>query len=95
MTLTSTDIGKIQELYRALDRLHAERANIKEVILARVDGNIKKGTSGLEYHQFSDFSPEASKEIRDVIARDIRRRAAKIVETLHKFGCEAKLTEDA
>jgi hypothetical protein len=94
MTLTSGDIGKIQELYRSLERLHKERQQIKDATLERVDGNAHKGTSGVEYRQFNGFTAEAQKEIREVIARDLRRRAAKIVETLHRYGCEAKLTEE-
>lgn len=94
MTLTSADIGKINELYRKLDRLHAERNWIKEVTLDRVDGQVVIGTSGREYREFRDFTSEAAKDIKDVLARDMRRRAAKLVETLHKFGCEAKLTEE-
>jgi hypothetical protein len=93
MTLTPTDITKIQELYAKLERIHAQRVSIKDVTLTRVDGDIRKGTSGLEHREFRDLSPEAADEIRDVIARDLRRRAAKIVEILHKFGCEAKLTD--
>ena len=62
--------------------------------MERVDGQARKGTSGVEYSQFGGFTSEAQKEIREVIARDLRRRAAKIVETLHKYGCEAKLTEE-
>ena len=94
MTLTSADIKKIDELYHSLDRLHLERQQIKDARLKNVDGEIRKGTSGLENVYIRDFSAEAANEIREVIARDLRRRAAKIVETLHKYGCEAKLTEE-
>ena len=94
MTLTSADIKKIDELYRKLERLHVERQQIKEATIKNMDGEIRKGTSGIENVYFRDFSTEAGKEIRDLLARDLRRRAAKIVETLHKFGCEAKLTEE-
>jgi hypothetical protein len=94
MTLTSTDIVKIQELYQSLERLHADRLAIKDATLDRASGETRKGTSGVEFRQFSGFTPEAQKEIREVIARDLRRRAAKIVEILHKYGCEAKLTEE-
>jgi hypothetical protein len=94
MTLTSADIKKIDELYRKLDYLHTDRTNIKDAILDRVYGEARKGTSGVEQRTFGGFTPEAQQEIREVIARDLRRRAAKIVETLHKYGCEAKLTEE-
>jgi hypothetical protein len=94
MTLTSTDIGKIQELYRSLEHLHLDRAAIKDAALERIEGQTRKGTSGVEHRAFSGFTPEAQKEIRDILARDLRRRAAKIVEALHKYGCEAKLTEE-
>ena len=94
MTLTATDIVKIQNLYGSLERLHAERNSIKEVTLSTVEGQIRKGTSGVDQRHYRDFTQEAANEIRDVLARDIRRRAAKIVETLHKYGCEAKLTEE-
>ena len=94
-TLTSADIVKIQELYRSLETLHADRATIKDsAVLDRIDGITHKGTSGVQKREFIGFTPEAQKEIREVIARDLRRRAAKIVETLHKYGCEAKLTEE-
>jgi hypothetical protein len=95
MTLTATDIKKIQELYRRLDALHAQRKEIKDVVLESLHGVVKQGTSGVVSIAFDGLSAEASKEIRDVIARDLRRRAAKIVDALHKFGCEAKLTEEA
>ena len=94
MTLTSADIVKIQELYASLDRLHAQRADIKDAALERIDGITHKGTSGVQKREFTGFTPEAQKEIREVIARDLRRRAAKIVDALHKYGCEAKLTEE-
>ena len=95
MTLTATDIAKIQEHYRILEQLHAQRGFIKDLTtVTSVGVEARKGTSGRDYHQFADFSAEASKEIRETIARDLRRRAAKIVETLHKYGCEAKLTEE-
>ena len=94
MTLTSADIKKIEELYRGLDQLHRDRADIKDAALERIDGQARKGTSGVAYREFRGFTPEAQKEIRVVIARDLRRRAAKIVEALHKYGCEAKLTDE-
>ena len=94
MTLTAADIKKIEVLYGDLERLHRDRAAIKDVTLERIDGPIRKGTSGVEYREFRGFTPEAQKEIREVIARDLRRRAAKIVEALHKYGCEAKLTDE-
>ena len=94
MTLTSADIKKIDELYRSLDRLHAQRQQIKEATIEHMTGQIRKGTSGIENVYFAEFSSEAKKEIHALVARDLRRRAAKIVEALHKFGCEAKLTEE-
>ena len=93
-TLTAKDVKKIDDLYRSLEGLHADRARIKGATLERIDGTTHKGTSGVEYRSFDGFTPEAQDEIRKVIARDLRRRAAKIVEALHKFGCEAKLTEE-
>ena len=93
MTLTAADIGKIQDLYRSLERLHIERQQIKEATVDDITGKIRKGTSGVENVYFRNFSVEAEKEIREAVARDLRRRAAKIVEALHKYGCEAKLTE--
>jgi L-lactate utilization protein LutB len=95
MTLTATDIKKIQDLYQRLDALHAKRKEIKDVVLESMHGIAKQGTSGVRTIGFDGLSAEASKEICDIIARDLRRRAAKIVETLHKFGCEAQLTEEA
>jgi hypothetical protein len=70
------------------------RARVKEATIKNIDGEIRKGSSGIENACFRDLSPEAGKEIREVVARDLRRRAAKIVETLHKYGCEAKLTDE-
>ena len=93
-TLTSTDIRKIEALYRDLESLHADRAAIKDAVLERIDGTAHKGTSGVAYREFRGITPEAQKEIREIIARDLRRRAAKIVEALHKYGCEAKLTDE-
>ena len=93
-TLTSADIRKIEDLYRKLERLHAERQQIKGATIENMTGLIRRGTSGVENVHLRDFSAEAQNEIRDVLARDLRRRAAKIVETLHKYGCEAKLTEE-
>lgn len=94
MTLTSADIKKIEELYRSLEQLHVQRNHIKEVTSVTVDSESRKGTSGVERHSFHGITSEAAKEIREVIARDLRRRAAKIVEALHKYGCEAKLTDE-
>ena len=94
MTLTPADIKKIDELYRSLDRLHADRLALKDATLDRVDIQTNKGTSGVQNLYFRDFTPEAAKELHTILARDLRKRAAKIVETLHKFGCEAKLTEE-
>ncbi|HEY1881233.1 MAG TPA: hypothetical protein VGG68_15000 [Caulobacteraceae bacterium] len=93
-TLTPADIKKIQDLYRRLEALHKQRKDIKDVVLEDLYGTAKQGTSGVQHLLFDDLSLEASREIGDVVARDLRRRAAKIVETLHKFGCEAKLTEE-
>ena len=93
-TLTSADVTKIQGLYRDLEYLQAQRKHIKDVSLTTVLGQTRKGTSGVEDHQFRDFSPEGADEIRKVVASDIRRRAGKIVDTLHGYGCEAKLTEE-
>jgi hypothetical protein len=94
-TLTSADIKKIEALYRDLEHLHAQRGLIKALThLTNVSGEVRKGTSGLECYSFNGFTPEAQKEIREIIARDLRRRAAKIVEALHKYGCEAKLTDE-
>ena len=94
MTLTAADIKKIEALYRDLERLHADRTSVKDAALERIHGTAHKGTSGVEYREFTGFTPEAQKEIREVVARDLRRRAAKIVEALHKYGCEAKLTDE-
>lgn len=93
-TLVATDIAKIQELYHKLDRLHAQRGQIKEVKMYGVRVEVRKGTSGVDFYDFADLSAEAGNEIRDILARDIRRRSAKVVEALHKYGCEAKLTEE-
>ncbi|HEY1878293.1 MAG TPA: hypothetical protein VGG68_00020 [Caulobacteraceae bacterium] len=96
MTLTPADIKKIQDLYRRLEALHKQRKEIKDAVLEDLNLNAtaKQGTSGVLQLYFDGLSLEASREIGDVVARDLRRRAAKIVETLHKFGCEAKLTEE-
>jgi hypothetical protein len=93
-TLTPKDVAKIQGLYRDLDGLHGQRQKIKDATFNDVTFHARKGTSGVEILYFSDVSAEASKEICAVIARDLRRRAAKIVEALHRYGCEAKLTEE-
>lgn len=94
MTLTSADIKKIDELYRGLDRLHVDRSALKDAKVDRVDVQTSKGTSGVQNIYLRDFTAEGAKEIREILARDLRRRAAKIVEALHKYGCEAKLTEE-
>ena len=93
-TLTAADIKKIEALYSDLDRLHRDRAAVKDATLERIHGVTHKGTSGVEQHEFRGFGPEGTKELREVVARDLRRRAAKIVEALHKYGCEAKLTDE-
>ena len=96
MTLTSADIKKIDELYRSLDRLHAERAAHQgcDAGARRRRKPAKDKRRENVASSLRGFTPEAQKEIREVIARDLRRRAAKIVEALHKYGCEAKLTEE-
>lgn len=93
MTLNAKDIAKIQKLYAELDELQTQRRKTKDAVFKSLLATLAKGTSGIEYLNLAEPSAEAMAEIRDVLARDIRRRAAKIVEALHGLGCEAKLTE--
>jgi cell division protein FtsB len=86
-TLTAKDIDTVQKLYRDLDEIKRKR---KTAALQMTSMMVyaKCNALGLE---INDLSPEAQNAIMEIARKDLRVRAAKIVEQLHKLGCEAQL----
>ncbi len=99
MTLTEKDIEKARDLYAKLTRLHEDREavrNLKFDVTVSGYGIEKAQPNGQRagHCSFRDFSLETIEEIREAVARDIRRRTAAVVAELNKLGCEAKLTPE-
>jgi hypothetical protein len=93
MTLTLADIERAQKLYRELELLTHLRHQVQGMTAGvTLTGYRDKKEEGSTYCSIDGFSAEAIKELRELASRDLRNRAAIIVEQLHKLGCEAVLT---